>query len=78
MSSKQYICELCKKVFKQKSDFQKHTQKRTPCITMNEIEKKLPIYIDIQYDIKLCVENFYFSLNCLVTFQFNTSCLLFF
>ena len=39
MSSKQYICELCKKEFKQKSDFQKHSNKKTPCISLNEIQK---------------------------------------
>ena len=39
MSSKQYICELCKKEFKQKSDFQKHTNKKSPCISLDEIKK---------------------------------------
>ena len=39
MSSKQYICELCKKEFKQKSDFQKHSNKKSPCISLDEIKK---------------------------------------
>jgi hypothetical protein len=39
MSTKQYICELCKKEFKQKSDYQKHSNKKTPCISFNEIQK---------------------------------------
>ena len=39
MSGKKYICELCKKEFKQKSDFQKHSNKKTPCISLNEIQK---------------------------------------
>jgi type I restriction-modification system DNA methylase subunit/restriction endonuclease S subunit len=36
----EYICELCKKVFKQKGDYTKHTKnKKTPCISLKEIEK---------------------------------------
>ena len=34
-----YLCEMCNKNFKQKSDFDKHKKKKTPCISMNEIEK---------------------------------------
>ena len=34
-----YICELCKKDFKQKSDYDKHKNKKTPCITLDEIQK---------------------------------------
>ena len=34
-----YICELCKKDFKQKSDYDKHKNKKTPCISISEIEK---------------------------------------
>ena len=36
--SKSYACDLCKKVFNQKIDFTRHTNKKTPCITMREIE----------------------------------------
>ena len=36
---KQYICELCKKVFAQKGDFTRHSKdKKTPCIPMEKIE----------------------------------------
>ena len=34
-----YICELCKKDFNQKSDYDKHKKKKTPCITLEEIQK---------------------------------------
>jgi type I restriction-modification system DNA methylase subunit len=34
-----YVCELCKKNFKQKSDYDKHKNKKTPCITLDEIQK---------------------------------------
>ena len=34
-----YVCELCKKDFKQKSDYDKHKKKKTPCITLDEIRK---------------------------------------
>ena len=36
--SKSYACYLCKKVFNQKIDFTRHTNKKTPCLTMREIE----------------------------------------
>ena len=34
-----YTCELCKKDFNQKSDYDKHKKKKTPCITLEEIQK---------------------------------------
>lgn len=34
-----YICELCKKNFKQKSDYDKHKNNKKPCISIMEIEK---------------------------------------
>ena len=34
-----YICELCKKDFKQKSDYDKHKNNKKPCISISEIEK---------------------------------------
>jgi type I restriction-modification system DNA methylase subunit/restriction endonuclease S subunit len=37
--SKQYTCELCKKVFPQKGDFTRHKNKKTPCISLSEIEQ---------------------------------------
>jgi type I restriction-modification system DNA methylase subunit/restriction endonuclease S subunit len=35
----QYVCELCKKEFNQKSDFDKHKNKKSPCISIDEIQK---------------------------------------
>ena len=37
--SKEYICDLCKKIFNQKIDFTRHQQKKTPCISLEEIQK---------------------------------------
>jgi len=37
MSTKQYICELCKKVFNQKIDFTRHKEKKSPCISLTEL-----------------------------------------
>ena len=37
--SKQYSCDLCKKVFNQKIDFTRHQNKKAPCITLTEMEK---------------------------------------
>jgi len=37
--SKQYTCELCKKVFNQKVDFTRHQNKKSPCITLTEIQE---------------------------------------
>ena len=34
---KQYTCELCKKIFNQKCDYNKHINKKAPCITLNEM-----------------------------------------
>ena len=36
--SKVYSCDLCKKVFNQKIDFTRHKNKKTPCITLTEIQ----------------------------------------
>jgi type I restriction-modification system DNA methylase subunit/restriction endonuclease S subunit len=33
-----YTCELCKKEFLQKGDLSKHQKKKTPCITMEQIQ----------------------------------------
>jgi hypothetical protein len=33
-----YTCELCQKEFNQKGDLTKHKAKRTPCITMEQIQ----------------------------------------
>ena len=37
--SKQYICDLCKKVFNQKIDFTRHQNKKAPCITLTEMQQ---------------------------------------
>ena len=37
--SKQYFCDLCKKVFTQKIDFTRHQNKKAPCITLIEIQQ---------------------------------------
>ena len=37
--SKQYTCELCKKVFNQKIDYTRHKNKKAPCITLTEMQE---------------------------------------
>ena len=37
--SKQYLCDLCKKVFNQKIDFTRHQNKKAPCITLTEMHQ---------------------------------------
>jgi len=37
--SKQYTCELCKKVFNQKIDFTRHQNKKAPCISLTEMQQ---------------------------------------
>jgi type I restriction-modification system DNA methylase subunit/restriction endonuclease S subunit len=37
--SKQYTCDLCKKTFNQKIDYTRHKNKKTSCITIDEMEK---------------------------------------
>ena len=37
--SKQYSCDLCKKVFNQKVDFTRHQNKKSPCISLTEIQQ---------------------------------------
>jgi len=37
--SKQYSCDLCKKVFNQKIDFTRHQNKKSPCITLSEMQQ---------------------------------------
>jgi hypothetical protein len=38
-TTKQYSCDLCKKVFNQKIDFTRHQNKKAPCITLTEIQQ---------------------------------------
>jgi type I restriction-modification system DNA methylase subunit len=37
--SKQYICELCNKIFNQKIDFTRHQNKKAPCISIDKIQQ---------------------------------------
>ena len=37
--SKQYLCNLCNKVFNQKNDFTRHQNKKTSCITLTEMQQ---------------------------------------
>ena len=37
--SKQYSCDLCKKVFNQKINFTRHQNKKAPCITLTEMQQ---------------------------------------
>jgi type I restriction-modification system DNA methylase subunit len=39
--SKQYICELCNKIFNQKNDYKRHQMKKTPCISLSEIQHNI-------------------------------------
>src|SRR3989344_1268613 len=41
----QYTCELCKKEFKQKGDLTKHKNKKTPCISIDEIKNISYLFI---------------------------------
>jgi type I restriction-modification system DNA methylase subunit/restriction endonuclease S subunit len=49
--SVEYLCELCKKVFTQKIDFTRHTKKKTPCISLSQIQE-LTQQKDLKMDIK--------------------------
>jgi len=49
---KQYICDLCKKVFNQKSDYTRHKNKKAPCISISEIQE-----ITIKKDNKMAEKN---------------------
>ena len=38
-TTKQYSCDLCKKIFNQKIDFTRHQNKKAPCITLTEMQQ---------------------------------------
>jgi type I restriction-modification system DNA methylase subunit len=38
-----YICELCKKTFPQKSEYDRHKKRKAPCISISEIQKMTQI-----------------------------------
>lgn len=66
---KEYSCDLCKKVFKQKCDFTKHTQnKKAPCITLNEMQQ-ISQTKDIKMDNKTTLINVF--KNCLNVLRDN-------
>ena len=58
--SKQYSCELCKKVFNRKNDLTKHTNNKTPCIQLTEIQQASQT-VDVKTDIKASLINVFKS-----------------
>jgi type I restriction-modification system DNA methylase subunit/restriction endonuclease S subunit len=42
-TTKQYSCDLCKKIFQQKIDFTRHQNKKAPCITITEMQQIVQI-----------------------------------
>jgi type I restriction enzyme, S subunit len=66
--SKEYICELCKKVFNQKIDFTRHQNKKSPCISLTEIQEITQIK-EVKKDIKSTLINVF--KNCLNVLRDN-------
>jgi type I restriction enzyme S subunit len=66
--SKQYTCELCKKVFNQKNDYTRHKNKKAPCITLTEMQKITQIN-EVKNDIKSTLINLF--KNCLNVLRDN-------
>jgi type I restriction-modification system DNA methylase subunit/restriction endonuclease S subunit len=60
--SKQYSCDLCKKIFNQKIDFTRHKNKKSPCITLDEIQQINQIK-EVKMDTKTTLINVF--KNCL-------------
>ena len=61
--SKQYFCELCKKVFNQKVDYTRHKNKKAPCITLSELEQIVQTKEDKQDTKSLLINTFKICLN---------------
>jgi type I restriction enzyme M protein len=59
---KRYVCNLCKKVFNQKVDFTRHQDKKTPCISLAEIQQ-LNQVVEAKTDNKSSLINIF--KNCL-------------
>ena len=59
---KQYSCHLCKKLFNQKIDFIRHQNKKTPCITLTEMQQIIQTK-EIKMDNKTILINVF--KNCL-------------
>ena len=66
--SKQYSCDLCKKVFNQKIDFTRHKNKKAPCITLTEMQEINQIK-EIKTDLKENLKNLF--KNCLNNMRDN-------
>ena len=63
--TKQYSCDLCKKVFNQKIDFTKHQNKKAPCITLIKMQQNSQTK-EVKMDDKTTLVNvFKSSLNLL-------------
>ena len=63
--TKQYSCDLCKKVFNQKNDFTRHKNKKTSCISLAEIQQINEIK-EVNSDDKAALTNtFKYCLNIL-------------
>jgi len=54
MTTTNYICDLCNKIFTQKGDLTKHKNKKTPCISMDKIQK-LTLEKSLNQDNKLSI-----------------------
>jgi type I restriction-modification system DNA methylase subunit len=56
--SKTYSCDLCKKVFTQKIDFTRHKNKKTPCISLSEIQEIIQAK-EVKQDNKMELNNIF-------------------
>ena len=61
-SGKMYTCKLCKKTFKQKCDYDKHANKKAPCISLSACEAMI-VKKDERFDSKKDLTTFF--KNCL-------------
>ena len=61
-SGKMYTCKLCKKTFKQKCDYDKHANKKAPCISLSACEAMI-VKKDEKVDVKKDLTTFF--KNCL-------------
>lgn len=63
--SKQYSCDLCKKVFNQKNDLTKHKNKKASCISLSEMQQ-ITLTNEVKIDNKTTLTNiFKYCLNIL-------------